>query len=997
MSIENDDFMDIMDINVGPVGNVLPKDFGYIRGTTAQRVIGAIMANKVDAEAFAAFCIPVSAGVAFGCKVFNRGNTMQIVNVVKGSAKGWYPSPVGLLKYNQAFDVPTRWFTRKYINALARVNVLNEGFPVKGNFIWKMILLSKKMDVFRGVVESLAFNEDLLIDVRFSNKGYPFIVEPDASKLKGFIKPEHVGRGFYTNVFKDSVFAFKKDDLILSMEKLNKSNERVTKIAHNKGISVGSYPVFVCSDVPSELKDAFVTGGIFVPRYIMERLGVFRMTSSTLGMKGVSQPMPESFNGDCIIISKASCKAGLNGVLAAMGLEPKQQFESNVYDYVEDIMANRDSIDFMGHTLEGWLVDEEIRITNLYTLYGYVRPFEVKENPELGSYYVQAMDALEADASYDVVGELIDAINDRMVIPRPDKVMMKYQDLLNIYWSYGPEVHDAMVSRVVRMHKEYAPEWMKASQDVMIKGYGDVHRVTSEDLVKVVNHVWSTQDGKNVAININKWDSIVVDNGGQRYADLMNGYGEWPGLLNERGIVVTHGEHEFYIPGKSVLEHYIHSQDENDEVVFFSGPFGAIFKLFVSLRNENTEWTTKEIAHYMEVQNELLNDVISRFVVKGRYYVALPKWWDDEVSNVVVHMNRLEEGSRVLYSKDPVLFNKAMTDVTISSAIDSEVFGSIEENGRMDFVLSDVAFVSTELLVSQQNDTDGDLVCLRNLGGICPLYDGQIDYTSGWVNNYVEGEYDLEMKFKPYSVYTQGDLSAALQHAAAAKGDIGIMSSNLYLVQHILQIQVRTNVLTWDEAQTIKETYAIMVQEEAVKQIKANMDTGETFFEKASMYANGKDIYEAFALASNITCFSVDYDVLARFINSASSLIDDVHYHQFRSAIVRDQGLAFKYAKSKGNVMYSINPMMRSYYRNMESHMPKFGDLNPYIIEGMDDQLRERLLAKKAFTQSYINSKEVREGFKRVHGWINESGINLVNKPEHVTVGVLLHALKHMK
>lgn len=993
MSIENDDFMDL---NVVHVQNVMRSNMGYKYGTIGHRVIFAVLGNKVDAGAFAEVGLEVKYGVACGFKVFNRGNTSQIVNIVKGGPNGKYLSCVGWLKYNDAYDVPTRWFNCEYVAALSRINVLNEGFPTRGTFLYKMVMMSRNKK-FRGIVESLVANKHLQIDVSMSkNKAYPTVVKPDSSKLEGWIKPEHVGQGFYTTVFKDSVFAFQSNGLVLSMEALNKTNERVTKIAQSRGISIGTFSVFVCHDIPDELKDAFVTGAVFTPNHVIERLGIFRMTSSILGMKGVSQPTPKSFDTDCFIVSKASCKAAKNGVLAAMGLTPEQQVEFDVQEHLDDIDANMDSIEFMGHTLYGWLVEEEIKLTNAYTLYGYVRPLEEDGdvNPEVSSYYVHALDSLKRDPGYDLVGDLIDAINNGDIVAKPDKVEIKYQDLLNVYWSYGDEIHDDMVTRVVRMHQHYAPEWMLASQDVMLNGYGDPYRISSEDMVSVINHIWSSHDGNNVEINIGKWDSVVVNNGAQRYKDLMEGYGKWPGLINNRGIMVVHGDHELYIPKWAVLKHYVHKQ--SDDLVFFSGPFGSFFKLLVSLRNVNTEWFTKEIAHYMEIQKELLNDVISRFVVKGRYYVALPKYWDDDVSSVVVHMNRLEEGSRVLYSKDPVLFDKAMTDVIISSKIDEDVFGHIEDNSAMDFVLSDVAFVSTKLLVEQQNDTDGDLVCLRNLGGICPVYTEQVGYTANWVNAYTDGEYDLKMGYKKYQVHSKEDMALAITHAADAKGDIGIMSSNLFVVQHVLQILVRMNKLSWADAQMIKETYAIMVQEEAVKQIKNKLDDGERFFDKASMYNESESIMDAFLFAENITGFSIDYDALETFASCARNILDSANFHMFRSAKVTN-GLAFKYAKAKPSYASHINPFMRAYYRNMEQHIPKYVDMNPTIYDGMNPLLVQDINNRKNFVHSYINSKEVRAGFKVVHGWIGHKGIGFTSKPKIITSDVLLYALKTMK
>jgi hypothetical protein len=927
------------------------------KSTNGKRVIHSFLTNKRDMEAYVLARIPFVNGYAWGMKAYVKGGHVQLVNIVNNG--GFHKSPVGWMKFNQHVDVPLKWFTEPYVDAMNRIHIDNLG---EGNLGYKMWALSKAMIKFRGLLDAMSINRDLHLDVRMTNQWKPVIKTPSPDKQAGFIKPEHAGSGFYTTRFKNSVFAIQIGNVIHSMEGLNKANERYTKIASARGVSIGKRDIFVISDVPAHLADLFVTGAAIVPRSMMEQYGLFRAVTRN-GGKFVSYPAPGDMDLDVIIMAKSSWKSGLNGVLACSGVDVNTQV--TMPNQVEAILIglDTDSIQFMGTELKGWVIEDEVVLTNLYTLYGLKTVEEDNDIEDTQtSYYSYAMERLANDPlGYDLVDDLLDHIDGGKVEKRTTYALLKYQDMLNVYFSYGADVHDELLARAMLMNNAMAPKWHRKQQKVFTAGYKDAVLVSADVCKAVINEVWPDSE-----ISVGRID--VTEMGEAAYDLLLNGDDRgWPGLLSRKGIIVTVGSHEFYFPGRDIMKHYI---TDDGELSFFSGPAQSFFTFALALRNDKTNWAIKHVNHMVDMQSCIMNDVVSRLYVAGKARVALPKFWG-EVHEVAMLDTDAVDGHRVLYSKEPVLFDKAMTDVVVNNNM-PEYFDGI--SSQLEFVLGGACFTHTKLLVDQGNDTDGDLVTIRNLGGIVPVYTGQIDYTRVWVDEYAQGEYDLKVKYKPYTSYTTIDLHDSIEHAVVAKGDIGIMSSNLYVVCHSLQVMVAKGALKHGDAQRIKELYAIKLQDEAVRQIKHRNNKG-TFFECAR-YGTNEDMVTAIYSAATLIG-GIDYDVVQSYVNGLNKLIWDDKFMERRSSMHKSNA-AISYAKCKGRtVMSVINPFMRSYYRNLAKHMPHMAYLNKWADK-----------EASSFTTSFINSNDVVNGFYAYHSYIKKEGLSIGSAVIRTTANV---------
>ena len=989
------------DVGIASSGNLVQK-LGYTPNTVAFQLMSDILGNVKDAKIYKDLNVPTIGGYAFGCKIFVRGKTVSMVPVAHNQW-GYMNTPIGGVKCNTQYDVPLKWFSVLYVYAIKRINVVNEGWVHDWAFGWKMLAMSRDMGNYRGLIETMVQNQHTECDASCAY-GKMTILEVDPSKIQGFIRVDLVNLGLYTKKFTNSVFAFTKGGSTLySMEELNKANERVTKIGLSKGVSFGERRVFVIDKVSDpHLKNAFCTGAIMAPNSIIEQVGIARITSKKLGLKGVIMPIPfEDHLGECdyFIAASSAAKARLNGVAYAKGIDPNKQIAAGGSKIRKYLNKEIEEISFGGVTLRGWFVEDSIRITNLYALYGHSFKDEevldddgnIDEVIEKGSLHQFAIHELANNKDFDVIGFLMEGINNGEILRRKDVVSLKYQDLLNVYFSYGSEVHDRLLRIAADKSVEHAPKGHTAAQRLIFKGYKDAIRLSGDDMLNVINDVWASDlDGIINNISVGKWehhDNDASYRGREKYDFLMNGMADtnWPGFSNlDNGLVIEQGGFEFLIPSWDILKKGVF---EEEDVVHFSGAWRAIFLLLIALRNENTNWALKHVQHHTDIQEEITMDVLSRMYVPGRYYVALPKWWDNKVDSVVIPGYDYRTNQRAMYSKDPVLFDSAIADVYVQKALPS----CFKFNERLHFAMGDACFVHTNLLLWQQNDTDGDLVCIRRLGNIVPLYQGQMKETQKWVDKYVEGEMDLAMKYKEYKEYSITDLGFAVDHAARAKGDIGIMSSNLFLVQHLLQQAIANGVITYSDARLIKETYAVMVQEEAIKQIKAQMSTGETFFGLATLsnpwaHQKAAQIVMAFEMASNITGFAIDSEIVAKFAEFAINVLLKSNYNGFRSPNVIDTKLSGRYASAQRGNIHIFNWFQRSYFRNMHTHVPAIAHMKERDTNKMSDFQMKAYYAKKNFAENFCNKQDVQDGFWRIHGIVRKNGIVMKQEPQDISI-----------
>ena len=114
----------------------------------------------------------------------------------------------------------------------------------------------------------------------------------------------------------------------------------------------------------------------------------------------------------------------------------------------------------------------------------------------------------------------------------------------------------------------------------------------------------------------------------------------------------------------------------------------------------------------IRVNASLFEDSYNRMIVKGTYLTIVPRFWNVNVPGYehAVTTTACRAGY-MTYSKDPVIFDKGVTGVINDAFFPESLFGELDEVDL--FAMKSVCFVNNKLLMSQENDTDGDLCCLR--------------------------------------------------------------------------------------------------------------------------------------------------------------------------------------------------------------------------------------------------------------------------------------------
>ena len=179
------------------------------------------------------------------------------------------------------------------------------------------------------------------------------------------------------------------------------------------------------------------------------------------------------------------------------------------------------------------------------------------------------------------------------------------------------------------------------------------------------------------------------------------------------------------------------------------------------------------------------------------------------------------------YAKQPVLFDQAFTGVKLLDIDTAEVFGF--DTDWMRVAMSSMLFASPDLIIGQQNDSDGDqaAICITNTD--VPQYQGQRHATE-WFDAYVRDELSANVLTSGIEVVELDSsmFGAAFVEAIEAKERVGMDTAVLFRIQHILDMILSTGkIITAEEGRIIKEVYASLVQDGSVRAIKHGQSSGE--------------------------------------------------------------------------------------------------------------------------------------------------------------------------
>ena len=527
--------------------------------------------------------------------------------------------------------------------------------------------------------------------------------------------------------------------------------------------------------------------------------------------------------------------------------------------------------------------EHDVLATNLYTLYGC----QYKETDAdsldsdgyesqsmMSSYYLNMIKHIKdcvqhGNYKFMLAARVLKDIDDGVIVKRPPLTSFSIREFTNIFWSYcvyekdtkwvvDPTVLNDVIAQVVHDNTGKANAKHKEMQRIATEGYVDVARITKEDFIafmdKLFGRVYDNMGYdcyEQISIPERGWSnmetglsSLTDEQFTEKFHMLMSGDENFPGLMSEHGSLVRIEGYDFFIPGWNFLKGNIMPVDKeafkNGDSVecMFGSTIQTIMMLFVALRNEakgsNVEWSFTAAQHLIRINAALFEDSYNRMIVRGTYLTIAPRFWncsfDDykhTVSTTACHAGRMT------YSKDPVIFDKGVTGVYNDAFFPESIFGKLNEIDT--FAMSSVCFVNNTLLMTQENDTDGDLCCLRyNIK--LPLYDGQWSYMQNRANSYVWGKDDKgvakpvgvvgdgEMKFefamKPWKYYTPEDLAAGIDSNRQAKENIGLMTNGLFQHSMLLENAIFNGGMNVFWAKMLWNLYGYIIQDEAMRMIK---------------------------------------------------------------------------------------------------------------------------------------------------------------------------------
>jgi hypothetical protein len=684
------------------------------------------------------------------------------------------------------------------------------------------------------------------------------------------IKEEHGIKGFFKSMASNSLNTIYTDKGVKCFEAPKKAIARDSRLVDTpEAIPYGMQKIFVIYDASHPLvADWFVTGSGYVPTNWIETRGVTRCVSP-VGVKMTTTRMPKAMEeafGDVMVLSKASFKSGINGVYAGItGKTPEEVSVATESEILSVLKSKAVKRTFQGVDIAGFELEVPLFATNIVSLYG-IRSKDEEDSEEdvtdsgemsesllTSSYYMWAIQQITADPWFDLIGDITERLENGEIRFLSHKINVKTQEFSVAHYSYGPEISDAWTKSVMikSLSQNNGVSKIRGSVKEALDcqtGNLNFEFYTKHEIENIIRVVYNK-----ICITAGKFDinDLGTQDGVKKIHDkadaqarldyLLEGGKGWSGLLSEVPkvikIMAADGQlYQFYIPSGKTMKDYIHAEEGTDRM-FFSGPAGDFLKLLLSVRHSakggqgGTDWKIKHLNHNAGMQGSMLGKAMDNFSVSGGNYTMLPAPWldHDEVSvlnhdvsllddDVLRKQLPVRDGSRVTFSKMPVLFDKAVADMRMVTTMPIKVFGKTSE--RMLIAMRNVMFANVDIMLTHQNDTDGDMGRISCTGGILPIYDGLPEYMESWAHDYMEGEYDLKLKYAPYKEYSALELSDGVFESMENKQYIGRATNDLFSISHILSLYVHKDVLDFDHAQLIRGSYACGMQDAIVSGVK---------------------------------------------------------------------------------------------------------------------------------------------------------------------------------
>lgn len=189
-----------------------------------------------------------------------------------------------------------------------------------------------------------------------------------------------------------------------------------------------------------------------------------------------------------------------------------------------------------------------------------------------------------------------------------------------------------------------------------------------------------------------------------------------------------------------------------------------------------------------ELQCELTGKNLGKMKAKGLYGVLAPAWWSTDVAKVwFPGKNRFSKEKYAMLVKHPILFPEAISSVAVLGGFPAKLTKGISEADMevINFALSTTIFCHEDVLLTLQNDCDGDLTRLTfHSKTYAPMFSNAALSDGYFANSYHKAYANKERGFTDFGDYkftdtfTPAEVMDGLISAAVCKMQVGLFTAH---------------------------------------------------------------------------------------------------------------------------------------------------------------------------------------------------------------------------
>lgn len=511
------------------------------------------------------------------------------------------------------------------------------------------------------------------------------------------------------------------------------------------------------------------------------------------------------------------------------------------------IVLNSKSVNVDGLTYTFTMIEEEVYVSDFYTLQGHRRVGEkITINDKINGTETKA-------SKMTLMAELLSELKggDTTYSPVVRLLEMKRQGLIEPA-SHSAEGGVLLADQMIRQYGESlfrkfvngrtGKKTAKAAAAAKSVDYS----WTANELLAMTRGWWADRfavmfaGNGSLSVEQVKYTSLLE---GEKPAEVMkvfltnlfNGHGKFPGLLNmPRGFEVVAGDFNFVFPGSSFWDKpEVISGDKESGLQYTGGDFfKSLSSVLLMAKNSGTKtWAAMEAKkthakHLLAIEETFGAYRGLKFnLPKGR---SLPVSYHFESGFKIITADRsYKEAAKkgeVGAIKFPILmennFRLYQTEVKTLMAFESEA--ELELNR---FICESIVFVDALSHMSNRDDADGDRLTLFWAKG----YEGQEQWSESKLLacnsakqqlSYVEDELGSlntkEICEHSVQVWSKEDIQPAVEEIISAKIGIGSEVNNLITMTHLIRNKLRYS----DIANLAIDAMGILIQKEVVENMK---------------------------------------------------------------------------------------------------------------------------------------------------------------------------------